>query len=62
MVVQWLGLCFQCRGMGSIPGQETKIPHVAWHGQKRKKVKKIKIKRFLIEVYKGGQKCRETLI
>ena len=37
-------LPFQCRGhggggMGSIPGQGTKIPHASWqwHGQKKKK-------------------------
>ena len=24
---------FQCRGMGSIPGWETRIPHAVWHGQ-----------------------------
>ena len=29
-------------GMGSIPGQETKIPHAEWHGQKKKKKKKKK--------------------
>ena len=28
-MVQWLGLCsFTARGMGSIPGQGTKISHV----------------------------------
>ena len=31
--------CFQCRGMSSIPGQGTKIPHYSWHGQKKKKEK-----------------------
>ena len=30
-------LHFYLRGMGSIPGKGTKIPHAAWHGQKVKK-------------------------
>ena len=30
-------LHFQCRGMGSIPGWGTKIPHATWRGQKQKK-------------------------
>ena len=25
--------CFHCYGPGLIPGQETKIPQAAWHGQ-----------------------------
>ena len=29
-------LHFYLRGMGSIPGKGTKIPHAAWHGQKNK--------------------------
>ena len=29
---------FQCRGMGSIPGQGTKIPHVEPHSQKTNKL------------------------
>ena len=34
-MVQWLRLCtFNAEGMGSIPGQGTKIPHVTWCGQK----------------------------
>ena len=28
---------FQCPGPGSIPGQGTKIPPAAWHGQEKKK-------------------------
>ena len=28
---------FNAGGMGSIPGQGTKIPHASWHGQKKKK-------------------------
>ena len=36
MEVQWLGLCASTAGgMGSIPGQGTKIPHAVWHGQKQ---------------------------
>ena len=26
---------FHCRGLGSIPGQGTKIPQAAQHGQKK---------------------------
>ena len=28
---------FQCRSVGSISGRGTKIPHAAWHSQKKKK-------------------------
>ena len=38
-------LSFQCRGMGSIPGQGTKIPHAVWHGHKEKKT----LKKVLLE-------------
>ena len=31
--------CFQFRGMSSIPGQGTKVPHAKMHGQKKKKKK-----------------------
>ena len=42
MVVQRLGLgTFIAKGLGSIPGQGTKIPQDTWHGQKFKKKKKI---------------------
>ena len=37
-------LRFQCRGMGSIPGQGTKIPHSVQCSQKTKKIKKKKRK------------------
>ena len=30
-------LHFRCRGWGSTPGLETKIPHAIWHSQKKKK-------------------------
>ena len=34
LVVQWLGLStFTAEGLGSIPGQGTKIPQAAWHGR-----------------------------
>ena len=34
LVVQWLGLhVFTAKGMGSIPGQGTKIPQARQHGQ-----------------------------
>ena len=29
-------LCFHCKGIGSISGQGTKIPHAAWCSQKNK--------------------------
>jgi len=35
MTVKWLRLCAStAMGMGSIPGQEAKIPHATSHGQK----------------------------
>ena len=40
-VVQWLALhAFTAEGPGSIPGQGTKIPQAAWHGQKKKEATK----------------------
>ena len=37
--VQLLRLCASnAGGVGSIPGWGTRIPHAAWHGQKKKKV------------------------
>ena len=40
---KWKGLCASSAGcLGSIPGQGTKIPHAAWHGQKKKKRQKWK--------------------
>ena len=40
LVVQWLGLhVFTAKGMGSIPGQGTKIPQARQHGQNLKKKK-----------------------
>ena len=39
-MVQWLGFCASTAGgLGSIPGQGTKIPYVMWHGQKIKQNK-----------------------
>ena len=35
LAVQWLGLhALTAEGLGSIPGQEAKIPHAAQHDQK----------------------------
>ena len=35
-VVQWLRLCFpNAGGLGSVPCQGTKIPHVILHSQKK---------------------------
>ena len=40
-MVQWLGLCpVIAEGLGSIPGQGTKIPQAVQQGQKKKKKKK----------------------
>ena len=40
LVVHWLGLCASTSGdPGLIPGQETKIPQVAWYGQTNKQKK-----------------------
>ena len=37
LAVQWLRLCTSTKkGVGSIPGLGTKIPHVAWHSQETK--------------------------
>ena len=39
LAVQWLTLCTPNAGAtGLIPGWGTKIPHVARHGQKKKKL------------------------
>ena len=36
LAVQWLRLhASNAVGLGSIPGQGTKIPHAVWHGQKK---------------------------
>lgn len=48
--------CFQCGGMGSIPGWGTEIPHTMWHRGKKKK-KEWWLKSFLI-----SQNCCESLI
>ena len=48
-MVQWLRLrASTARGMGSIPGQGSKIPHGAWWDQKKKKKKKLRME---------GQEC-----
>ena len=40
-MVQWLGLCsFTAKGLGSIPGWETKIPQAMWY-RKKKKIPKV---------------------
>ena len=41
-VVQWLGPNnFIAEGLGSIPGQRTKIPKAMQHGQKEKEKEKM---------------------
>lgn len=37
LVVQGLGLCFHCWGLGLIDGWGTKVPQAAWCSQKRNK-------------------------
>ena len=45
LVVQWLQLCpYNAGGTGSIPGQETKIPHNEMWQKKKKERKKEKRK------------------
>ena len=40
LVVQWLGFStFTTKGLGSIPGQGTNIPHATCYGQKKKSLK-----------------------
>ena len=40
-MVQWLRLhASNPRGVGSIPGRGTKIPHAAWRGQENVKKKR----------------------
>ena len=40
--VQWLGLCaFTAKGMGSIPGWETKIPQATQHDQRQIKIEEV---------------------
>ena len=34
-------LCFQCRGLGSIPGRGTEDPHTVQHGGKKESVELI---------------------
>ena len=37
LVLQWLGFCtFTAEGIGSTPGQGTKIPQASRHDQKKK--------------------------
>ena len=46
LAVQWLRLCASTAGgMGSIPGQGSKILHTKWHGQKKKRKRKKKEKK-----------------
>ena len=43
LAVQWLGLCtFTAEGLGSIPGQGTKILQAVQCGKKKKKKKQKK--------------------
>ena len=57
LVVQWLGLlAFTAEGTGSIPGQGTKIPQDAWHGQKKKKFLSVEVEVDLICVHHSSWK------
>ena len=41
LAVQWLRLhASNAVGLGSIPGQGTKIPHAVWHGQKKERTQR----------------------
>ena len=41
LAVQWLRFCAPTAGgAGLITGEGTKIPHAAWHSQKKEKEKK----------------------
>ena len=52
-MIQWLGLYASiAKGMVSIPGEETKILKVVWHGQKKKKIQRRK--KGKKEVTEGG--------
>ena len=54
-MVQWLRLCaFTAEGIGSNPGQETKIPHAAKHDPKKKKIKQKSNKQII--TFEGGKK------
>lgn len=56
--VQWLGLCFHCWQPGFNPGQGTKIPQAAPHGQNYNNNSNIE-NDFLI---KKEQTCYRTFI
>ena len=57
-VVQWLGPNnFTPEGLGSIPGQGTKIPKVMQHGQKEKEKQKMDQQSLRIDnIYNSNQK------
>ena len=43
-MIQWLGLCTStAEGIGSTPGQKTKIPFAVWQGHKKEKKKKEQV-------------------
>ena len=52
LVVQWLGLsAFTALGLGSFPGQRTKIPQAARHSKKKIKKKFKKKKKKTLKLY-----------
>ena len=60
--VQWLRIhTSHERSEGSIPGQGTKIPHVAWCGQKKRKKRKGGGKRWE-NMKKKVKKKKELMI
>ena len=60
LAVQWLGLhAFTAKNLGSVPGQETKIPYAAWCSQKEKRNRK-KSKTEDNYGYMGTEGLRET--
>ena len=52
-------------GLGSVPDQETGIPHAAWYGQKEKNAKGFqcekKLNSYWVRESGPGQKCLEAI-
>ena len=51
LAVKWLEFCaITAEGLGSIPGQGTKIPQASWHGQKKQKKQVQRNKQILFKI------------
>ena len=60
LAVQWLKVCFCCRGRGFKPWSETEILHAVWQSQKTKHaldLKNLKKKKNVIEELKKFGWC-----